>query len=140
MATIFYMPPCWAWYLCWGHINFSNRDILGIFTIFYGCKPSILFFSIILPKYFSTVTKVPSSPGWHMNDDGHTYIFRTIFFGDKYNLGAGLYKIRLSSLVKDLWSRISVDSQWKWMNISEKSCQSDKWNSSFSVFWYIFHC
>jgi hypothetical protein len=31
------------------------------------------------------------SPGWHMKDNGHTYLFCAIYFaGDKSNLGARL--------------------------------------------------
>ena len=49
-------------------------------------------------KNLSTVTEitlspkeVARSPGWHMKDNKHTYLFCAIFiFDNKYNLGARL--------------------------------------------------
>ena len=75
------------------------------------------FFSKICQKYISAVTEitlsrtgVPSSPGWHMKDNGHTYIFRKVnIFDNKSSLGARLDKIRLLSFIMDLLSQFSVD-------------------------------
>ena len=55
-------------------------------------------FSKICQKYLSTVTEitlspkeVARSPGWHMKDNKHTYLFcALIIFDNKYNLGARL--------------------------------------------------
>ena len=49
-------------------------------------------------KYLSTVTEitlspkeVARSPGWHMKDIGHTYLFCAVFiFDNKFNLGTRL--------------------------------------------------
>ena len=54
--------------------------------------------SKICEKYVSTITeitlspkKVLRSPGWHMKDNGHTYLFCAIYFFDnKSNFSARL--------------------------------------------------
>ena len=88
----------------------------------------------IRQKYLSTVNDITLSPknvmrssGWHMKDNGHTYLFSArYFFGNKYNVGARLDQIRHSQFVMDLWSQFSVDSQQKWLKISENAYIGDK--------------
>ena len=62
----------------------------------------------ICQKFLSTVTdqtlsptEVPSSPGWHIKNIVHTYIFlKNDIFDNKLNLGAGLdFICGLSSLL-----------------------------------------
>ena len=55
-----------------------------------------------------------------MKDNEHTYLFCAIYcFGYKFNSDARLDQIRMYQFVMDLWSQFSVDSQPKWLKISE---------------------
>ena len=73
----------------------------------FGCLVSDQKKCKIRRKYLITVTEItfslteiPSSPGWHMKDNWHSYLFTEVnIFDDKYNLGARLNKIRLSCFV-----------------------------------------
>ena len=106
MPFIFHMPPWWPWYLFWGQ---SYVSYIGeVFLANLWRKMRLLEFSpkkgakSTTKKYLSPVTditlsqkEVLRSPGWHMKDNGHTYIFCAIyFFGNKSNLGARLDYIR----------------------------------------------
>ena len=56
----------------------------------------------------------------------YTYIFREVnIFDYKSDLGAILDYIILTCFVIDSLCQFSVDSQWKWLNISENADLGD---------------
>ena len=77
-------------------------------------------------KYPSTITEitlspkeVARSPGWHMKDNKHTYLFVPhLFFDNKYNLGARLDQIRSNGIVTVVWGHYAKRARPIWLKIS----------------------
>ena len=79
-------------------------------------------------KYLTTVTgqtlsprEVLRSPGWHMKDNGHTYLFCAIYFFDnKPNFGTRLDQTRNLELSHPILIQCGKSSHRIWLNFLQK--------------------